>query len=155
MNQNSKGTRRSHKGLRLWTHAQAQAALPYVVPVLRSLREHWIAMRSHRLRARRLTEKPGRPDRGAMIALQEEQQETHQSAISYAETQKELQALGITCVDPIRGQVLFPFKREKKLAWFIFDLFDEQPLGYWRYQDDPVDVRRLIGGNDEDVFPTI
>ena len=47
------------------------------------------------------------------------------------------------------------FKREKKLSWFIFDLFDEQPLCHWRYQDDPVDVRRPIGGNDEDVFPTI
>ncbi len=155
MNQNSKGTRRSHKGLRLWTHAQALAALPYVIPVLRSLREHWIEMRSHRLRARRLTERPGRPDRGSMIALHDEQQETHRSAISYAETQKELQVLGITCVDPICGQVLFPFKQEKKQAWFIFELFDEQPLRSWRYQDDPVDVRRPVAGNHEDAFPAV
>src|SRR5439155_4675438 len=144
MNPNSKGARRSHKGLRLWTHARAVAALPYVAPVLRSLREHWIEMRSYRRRARRLAARPGRLDRAAMIAHQETQQEAHKASAAYADTLKELQALEITCVDPIRGQALFPFLQKKKLAWFLYDLFEEHPLRYWRYQDDPVDVRRPV-----------
>jgi hypothetical protein len=150
MNPNSKGARRSHKGLRLWTHARALAALSYVTPVLRSLREHWIEMRSHRRRARNLTDRPGRPDRAVMIAQQEASQEAHKASAAYAEAQKELQALEITCVDPIRGQALFPFLHKKKLAWFLYDLFEEQPLRYWRYQDDPVDVRRPVAPTEED-----
>ena len=39
MNPNSKGARRQQKGLRLWTLNRALAALPYVAPVLRSLRD--------------------------------------------------------------------------------------------------------------------
>jgi hypothetical protein len=151
MNPNSKGARRSHKGLRLWTHARAVAALPYVAPVLRSLREHWIEMRSQRRRARRMVERPGRPDRTAMIALQEAQQEAQRASAAYAEAQRELQALEITCVDPIRGQVLFPFKHKNKLAWFLYDLFEEQPLRYWRYQDDPVDTHRPVASSEEDA----
>ena len=144
MNPNPKGARRSHKGLRLWTHARALAALSYVAPVLRSLRDHWIEMRSQRRRVRALTNRPGRLDRAAMIAQQEAMHEASKASAAYADAQKELQALEITCVDPIRGQALFPFMYKKKLAWFLFDLFEEHPLSYWRYQDDPVDVRRPV-----------
>jgi hypothetical protein len=151
MNPNSKGAKRSHKGLRLWTHARAVAALPYVVPVLRSLREHWVEWRAQRRRARRLAERPGRPDRTTMIAQQEAQQEAQKAAAAYGEAQRELQALEITCVDPVRGQALFPFKHRSRLAWFLYDLFDEQPLRYWRYQDDPVDTRRPVASNEEEA----
>jgi hypothetical protein len=151
MNPNPKGARRSHKGLRLWTHARAVAALPYVVPVLRSLRDHWVEMRAQRRRARLLAQRPGRPDRTAMIALQEAQQEAQKAAAAYAEAQRELQALEITCIDPIRGQALFPFKHKSRLAWFLYDLFDEHPLRYWRYQDDPVETRRPVAVNEEEA----
>jgi hypothetical protein len=151
MNPNSKGARRSQKGLRLWTHARAVAALPYVAQVLQSLRDNWIEMRSLRLRVRRLASRPGRPDRAAMVALQEAQNEAQKAATAYAEALRELQALEVTCVDPVRGQALFPFKHKNKLAWFLLDLFDEQPLRHWRYQDDPVEMRRPVGVSDEDV----
>lgn len=151
MNPNSKGARRTHKGLRLWTHARALKALPYVAPVLRSLREHWIEMSSLRLRVRRLTERPGRPDRAAMVALQELQNETQKAAAAYGEALRELQALEITCIDPMRGQVLFPHKVKSKLAWFLFDLFDEQPLRFWRFQDDPIETRRSVVSSEEEA----
>src|SRR5687767_7853091 len=104
MNPNSKGARRLNKGLRLWTHARALAALPYVAPVLRSLREHWLEMRAQRLRVRRLATRPGRPDRTAMIAQQDAQQDAGKAATAYAEALRELQALEVTCIDPVRGQ---------------------------------------------------
>ena len=53
--------------------------------------------------------------------------------------------------DPIRGQALFPFLHKKKLAWFLYDLFEEHPLRYWRYQDDPVDVRRPVAPSEGDL----
>jgi hypothetical protein len=149
MSQNSKGARRTSRGLRLWTHSRALAALPYVAPVVRSLREHWIEMRAQRLRARRLAAQPGRPDRSAMIAQHEAQQETQRASAGYTEAQKELQALGITCVDPVRGLVLFPFQHKKKLAWFLYDTYEEEPLTHWRYQDDAVDVRRPVAAIEE------
>ena len=60
---------------------------------------------------------------------------------------------GITCLDPIKGQALFPFVHKKRLAWFLFDLFETDPLRFWRYQDDPEDVRRPIGVSEEEVVP--
>ena len=39
MNPNQKGAKKSQKGLRLWSHSRALAALPYVRSILRSLRE--------------------------------------------------------------------------------------------------------------------
>src|SRR5438045_9796152 len=89
MNPNSKGGRRPNKGLRLWTHARALAAVPYVAPVLRSLREHWLEMRAHRLQAKRLATRPGRPDRTAMIAQQDAQHDAGKAAAAYAEALKE------------------------------------------------------------------
>ena len=151
MNPNSKGARRSQKGLRLWTHARALAALPYVAPVLRSLREHWLEMRTHRQRARRLTARRGRPDTAALIAQQEAQQEASRAGAAYAEALRELQTLEITCVDPVRGEALFPITHKKKLAWLLYDLFDDQPLRYWRYQDDPAETRRPVAAAEEEA----
>lgn len=146
MNPNSKGARRPQKGLRLWTLARAHKALPYVAPVLRSLREHWLEMRSHRRRARRLALRRGRPDTATLIAQQEAQNEATRASTAYADALRELQALEITCVDPVRGEALFPISHKKKLAWLLYDLFDEQPLRFWRYQEDTADVRRPVVG---------
>lgn len=149
MSQHSKGARRPAKGTRMWTHVRAQAALPYVTNVLHSLREHWIEMRIHRARAKKLGEKPGRLDRAAMIAVQDAHQEAHKAAMAYHDAQKELQALGITCLDPARGEALFPIQHKRKLAWLLCDLFDSQPLRFWRFQDDPADVRRPVGSSED------
>jgi Uncharacterized conserved protein (DUF2203) len=150
MNPNQKGAKRHGKGLRLWTLARAQAALPYAVAIIRSLREYRLELLQHRRLARRLADRPGRPDRAALVALQDAVEAGHQAEVRYAEPLKELQALGVTLLDPLQGQALFPFVHKKRLAWFLFDLFDEQLLRFWRYQDDPEDVRRSIGVSDEE-----
>jgi hypothetical protein len=151
MNPNQKGAKKNQKGLRLWRHTRALAALPYVRSVLGSLREHRLEAQQQRRQARRLADRPGRPDRAALVAHQDALQEAQRADLRYEEALKELQALGITSLDPVKGQALFPFVHKKRLAWFLFDLFDEEPLRFWRYQDDPEDVRRPISVSEEDT----
>jgi len=155
MNSNQKGAKRHHKGLRLWTHERALASLPYVASVVRSLREHRLEAQQQRTRARRLADRPGRPDRATMIAHQEALKEAQRAETRFDEALKELQTLGVTCLDAVKGQALFPFVQKKRLAWFLFDLFDAEPVRFWRYQDDPADVRRAIGKEEEDVSGTL
>jgi len=151
MNPNQKGAKKSQKGLRLWSHRRALAALPYVRSILRSLREHRLESQQQRRNACRLADRPGRPDRAALVAHQDALQESQRADLRYEEALKELQNLGITCLDPIKGQALLPFVHKKRLAWFLFDLFEAEPLRFWRYQDDPEDVRRPIGVSEEDT----
>ena len=61
-----------------------------------------------------------------------------------AEVLEELHDLGIECLDPIQGIALVPFANEKQLAWFVYDLFDNEPLRSWRLHNDPLDTRRPI-----------
>ncbi len=149
MNPNQKGARKSNRGLRLWSHARALAALPYVTSIVRSLREHRLEMQTHKRRARQLADRPGRPDRAALVAHQVALDEAARAEARYDDALKELRALGISLVDPVNGQALLPFVHKKRLAWLLFDLFDDQPLRSWRYQDDPDDVRRPVGVRDE------
>jgi hypothetical protein len=153
MNPNQKGARRHHKGLRLWTHARALGALPYLASVVRSLREHRLDLRRHRLEARRLADRPGRPDRARLLAGQHALNEAREAEVRYEEALKELRALEVTSLDAVRGQALIPFLHKKKLAWFVFDLFDPEPLRFWRYQDDPVDLRRPVGVSEDGPVP--
>src|SRR5262249_26844134 len=132
------------------THARAVAALPYVAAVVRSLREHRLEAQHQRARARRLADRPGRPDRAAMIAHQEALAEAQRSETRFDEALKELQTLGVTCLDAVKGQALSPFVHQKRLAWFLFDLFDTEPLHFWRYQDDEASIRRPLGVQEED-----
>jgi hypothetical protein len=37
-----------------------------------------------------------------------------------------------------------PFSHDNQLAWFVFDLFDTEPIRYWRYQTDPLETRRPV-----------
>src|SRR5205823_10302512 len=95
MNPNQKGAKKNQKGLRLWNHARALAALPYVRSILRSLREHRLEAQQQHHNARRLADRPGRPDRSALVAQQDALQESHRADLRYEETLKELQNLGI------------------------------------------------------------
>jgi hypothetical protein len=79
-----------------------------------------------------------------MIALQEARRELDEIKTRFEETENELNRLDVYSLDPVQGLALIPFVREEQLAWFIFDLFDPEPLRFWRFQDDPLDARRLI-----------
>ncbi len=144
MKRQPKGAKQRTQTLRVWSYEEAQAAIPYITSVLRSIREHALTALSHTRTAQRLADRPGRPDRTAIIAQKEAQDEAHRSDEKFQDAINELQDLDIYCLDPLQGQALVPFVHDEQLAWYIFDLFDPQPLRFWRFQNDPEDTRRPI-----------
>lgn len=136
--------RRSRQTLRLWTFDQAQAAVPYIASIVRSLRECVLDMQSLRRRLGALEDKPGRPDRSTLIAIEEARRDLLRKEEAYGEALEELDGLDIQVLDAATGQVLVPFVHDDQLAWYIFDLFDSQPIRSWRFQSDPDETRRKL-----------
>src|SRR2546423_12595391 len=75
--------------LRLWTHAEAVKALPYLRSIVRSLREHWLHLQRVHLQVRRLDARPGRPDRQALILPAEGAREAARAADHFNEGLRE------------------------------------------------------------------
>ncbi len=145
----NKGAKPTRDALQVWTFAQAQAALPYLKSVVRALREHGIAALAGHRRLRQLAERFGRPTRTHLIAEQEAQRELQHAEADFQEAAAELETMDVFSLDPIRGQALIPFVQDEQLAWFIFDLFDDKPLRFWRLQTDPEETRRPITSNQQ------
>jgi hypothetical protein len=144
MNRNRKGSRRRRQTIQPYTYRQAQSVLPYLRSVVRSLRDAQLALQTEQLTASRLADRPGRPDRGSLIALEN----ARRAALS-AETERdaaleELHTLDVYCLDPVRGEALVPFEHGGELAWYVFDLFDDEPFRFWRLHSDPLETRRPI-----------
>jgi hypothetical protein len=130
--------------IQVWTLAQAQDARPYIASVVRSLREHALAVIAQRRAVDRLNARPGRPDRAALIALQEAQAELRRSENHMHDAAKELAALDVFSLDPVQATALVPFVHDGQLAWYVFNLFDTDPFRFWRFQSDPEDTRRPV-----------
>ncbi|HXG10010.1 MAG TPA: DUF2203 family protein [Gemmataceae bacterium] len=144
MNRNRKGASRRQETIRPWTYAKARAALPYLASIVRSLREHRLEALRYRLAAQRLADRPGRPDRKALIAHEEALRDARQAEERFAEALAELEAIGVYCLHPVHGRALIPFVYNDQLAWFVYDLFDPEPLRFWRYHNDPIETRRPV-----------
>jgi Uncharacterized conserved protein (DUF2203) len=134
--------KKRRNAVQVWTHTQARNLVPYLKSVMASVREHKLAEQQHRLAAQRLAERPKRPDREALITLEETRRSAEQAADAFDASLEELQALDIYCLDPIAGQALVPTVHEDQLAWFVYDHFDNEPLRFWRYHTDPLEMRR-------------
>ena len=129
---------------RLWTFEQAQAAVPYFCSVARSLREHYLEILAKHRQVQRFTERHGRPDRKALIQEQEARRDLHKAEQDYQDALEELSELNVHPHDPGQGMALVPFIQDNQSAWYVFDLFDSQPIRFWRYQSDPVEIRRAL-----------
>src|SRR5262245_9780316 len=139
-----KSRRRTMKVLRLWPHAEAVKALPYIRSIMASLREDWLGVHRLKGRLRRLDGKPGRPDRTALLERQAIDTDSQEAAERFDESLRELMALDVYCVDPVEGLALIPFRKGDELAWFVFDLFDPERLENWRLHNDPIETRRPL-----------
>jgi len=136
--------RRQEKTLRVWTYDETRAASPYIASILRSIRERRLeAVRQHRA-VDELAKAPGRPDRHAILALESARAEAERADEGLNEALHELLAMDVYCVDPVQGQGLVPFVQDDQLAWFVFDLFDADPLRFWRFHTDSLETRRPI-----------
>jgi hypothetical protein len=137
-------TRKRPDPVRFWTYDQAQAVIPYLTSILRSVREQTLNLTAAERRHRTLDARPGRPDRTHLIAMQEAKTEAERIQSDLEDALDELDALDAACIDPIHGLALLPFLHDEQLAWYVFDLFDRDPLRFWRYQTDPLETRRPI-----------
>lgn len=144
MASHSRRTKRTRHTLRLWTFDQAQTAVPYLTSVVRSIREQALAAQSLQRRLDALENRPGRPDRALLIERDELRRDHHLAEVALQEAVEELEALDVYVLDPLRGLALVPFAHDDQLAWYIFDLFDAQPIRSWRYQSDPEETRRKL-----------
>jgi hypothetical protein len=129
---------------RPWTFEEAQAAVPYFSSLARSLREHYLEMLAKRREVQKLTKRHGRPDRKAMIEEQEARRHLQKAEQDYQDALQELSELDVQLLHPGQGMVLVPFVHDDQLAWYIFDLFDSQPIRSWRYQSDREETRRPL-----------
>jgi hypothetical protein len=144
MKRDRKTAKRNRHELQVWTYDKARSAIPYILSIVRSLREHAIEIQTRQKEVQRLAELSGRPDRTRMIAQQEAEREWRRAEHRFEEAAGDLEQLDIFCLDPIRGQAVVPFIHDEQLAWYIFDLFDNTHFRFWRYQSDPEDTRRPI-----------
>jgi len=144
MKRDRKTAKRNRHELQVWTFDKARSAIPYILSIVRSLREHAIEIQTGQQEVKRLADLSGRPDRTRMIAQQEAERTRRRAEHRFEEAIGDLEQLDIFCLDPIRGQALVPFIHDEQLAWYIFDLFDNKHFRFWRYQSDPEETRRPI-----------
>jgi hypothetical protein len=129
---------------RPWTFEAAQAAVPYFSSVARSLRERYLEMLAKRRELQMFRERHGRPDRKALVEEQEARRDLQKAEQDYQDALDELSELNVQPLHPGRGTALVPFVHDDQLAWYVFDLFDSQPIRSWRYQSDPEETRRPL-----------
>jgi hypothetical protein len=130
--------------LRLWTFDGANKAIPYLRSLVQSLRESWLELRQAQTKADRLKARTGRPDRDALIQLEESERELQHSSSKVEEIVNEMVGLSAFGIDPAAGLAVLPFFRGDVLAWYVFDLFDPRGLVAWRLHSDDVETRRPL-----------
>jgi hypothetical protein len=129
---------------RLWTFKEAQAAVPYFSSLARSLREHYLEILAKRREVQMVAERLGRPDRKALIQEQEARRDLQKAEQDYQDALEELSELNVHPLDPSKGMALVPFIQDNQSAWYVFDLFDSQPIRSWRYQSDTGETPRAL-----------
>ncbi|MEN9672566.1 MAG: hypothetical protein RL553_831 [Planctomycetota bacterium] len=138
------GKKRKQQLIQVWSYDQTIKALPYLLEVIRSLRENYLAMQFANHRLTKIGQRLGRPDRSAFIAKQEAQMDSETSSAKYNQDVAELESMGMFVASPANGVIAIPFIEEEQLAWFILELYYEDHVVGWRYQSDPLDTRRAI-----------
>jgi hypothetical protein len=151
MTNNSRPTDRRDRFSRVWTYAEARAAVPYVASIMGSLREHRLDFLRHHLAAKRLAGELGRPRRDALLAREEASREASRADAQYQTTLVELYSLGFRCVDSVAGLAIFTVYQDEFVREYVFDLFDSPPTrfpdehesgrGHWRWAYSPLNKR--------------
>ncbi len=135
---------KSQQTIQVWTLEQARSLLPYLTSIIDSMREARLDNQAHARRAAKLEALPGRPKRDQILEIADEKAKAQEAEERYKKAQEELQQLDVYCINAVQGLALIPFVNEDQLAWFIFDRFDQEPLRFWRFHLDPVDVKHPI-----------
>ena len=117
---------RRHRFDGVWTYAQAQAMLPYVASIMRSLRELRLDALRHHLAAKRFAGKPGRPRRDTLLAQEEAARQASRADAEYQKTLAELHSLGFRCLDAVAGLAIVTVYQNGDITECLYDLFDQR-----------------------------
>ncbi len=129
----------------VWTFEQAQQVVPYLLSIVRSVRETYLDLQYSRKQKQQLENYPGRPKTSQLLAIKHAANEVRLKEEELAEATQELGNLNIFSSDPLNGIAMIPFLKGKKLAWYVFDLFaDEGHLVGWRFHRDDLGLRRPL-----------
>jgi len=137
----------------VWTFEQAGRAVPYITSVMTSIRELYLEEQGQRRLARKLEMQLGRPDRRTIIRQEDARREGDRLQGEVAVAAQELAQLNIHCVDPVNGVAMIPFVQGDQLAWLVYDLFDAEKIGAWRFHHDPLTTRRPLAGIETGPLP--
>src|SRR5262245_46218194 len=102
MNRNGYGSKKKAQQIHVWTYDEAKKATPYISSVMRSVREQRLDAQSLQRQVERLDKAPGRPNRTALLAQAEVKRQAGQAEDRFEEGLRELFALDVFCMDPIR-----------------------------------------------------
>jgi hypothetical protein len=141
---NPRKSRSDSLTLRRWTLEEAQSAVPYFSSVARSLRELYLEILAKRQELQIFAERPGRRDFKALIEEQDARRDLEKAEQDFQGALDELTELGVLLLDPVQGTALVPFVHDEQPAWYVFALFDSQPIRSWRYESDPDETRRVL-----------
>jgi len=130
--------------IQLWTLEKAGALLPYLTSIIDSMREARLEGQAHATRVAKLEARHGRPKRDEILQIADEKTKVEEAGKRFQKAQEELQQLDVYCIHPVQGLAFIPFMNEGQLAWFIFDRFAPDPLRFWRYHLDRVDIKHPI-----------
>lgn len=142
-----KRNRRKEQPLRvvkLWSFSQADKARPYLRTLTSAIREDWLSLQSTKRTVHMLEKKPGRPDRQALLARETAITERDKAEDRFSQDLDELNRMDVFLIDPVHGTALIPFAKDDNLAWFVYDLFEDEGLTSWRLHEDPIEMRRPI-----------
>ena len=144
---NPKRSKKKKSTVRVWTYDEARKAVPYISGVMQSIRDHGVEALQPRPAGQADRQpprptgpaRPGRPGGQGPAVAQGRPPSLRRKPVGIARHRRFLRR-------PIRGEAFIPFLQdEHKLAWFVFDLFDEEDrLKQWRFHDDPLEKRRPI-----------
>lgn len=154
MKRRHRNKKRPMRMIRLWTHEDAEKALPYLRSVVGSLREHWLSAQSGKRTAALLDARPGASKRERILATQAAREDEDRAETRFQDALAELSSLDVFLIDPVCGLALIPFRKDEDLAWFVFDQFDGRGLVGWRLHEDPLEQRRPLAQLDDSVDST-
>lgn len=154
MKRRHRNKKRPMRMIRLWTHTEAEKALPYLRSVVGSLREHWLTAQCSKRTASLLDARPGASKRERILATQRAREDGDRAEMHFQDALAELSSLDVFLIDPVRGLALIPFRKDEDLAWFIYDQFEQNGLVGWRMHEDPLEQRRPLALLDESVAPS-
>ena len=124
--------------MHLWDWTEVTKAVPYLHSVVGSLREHWLEVLNVQRQLSRSAKPKLQGKREQLLEAETQQDERRRAQGKFDDALEELSRIDVFLLDPVKGLVLIPFRKDDDLAWYVFDRFARDGLIGWRNHNDPI-----------------